>query len=141
MFEELSGQGKSRFWFPVDSNYLAAAKRAAKTVKLANTDVEGRELNHKPAVHIGGGGVTGTAFVDNKDFRKWAHSTFDARVLDMETGAIAQVAEANGVSFLAFRALSDLAGGESGDNQFDIFMSLAGGNLADLLETFLNELK
>ncbi|WP_109311244.1 5'-methylthioadenosine/S-adenosylhomocysteine nucleosidase [Ruegeria sp. AU67] len=141
VFEELSGQGKSRFWFPVDSNYLAAAKRAAKTVKLANTDVEGRELNHKPAVHIGGGGVTGTAFVDNKDFRKWAHSTFDARVLDMETGAIAQVAEANGVSFLAFRALSDLAGGESGDNQFDIFMSLAGGNLADLLETFLNELK
>lgn len=141
VFEELAGHGESRFWFPADKDFLEAAKRAAETVSLTSTDANGRELEHKPVVHIGGGGVTGTAFVDNADFREWAHNTFDARVLDMETGAIAQVADANGVPFLAFRALSDLAGGESGDNQFDIFMSLAGGNLANLVEAFLDELK
>lgn len=141
VFEELAGHGKSRFWFPAASNFLQAAARAAETITLTGADVDGRELSHQPAVHIGGGGVTGTAFVDNADFREWAHDTFDARVLDMETAAIAQVADANGVPFLAFRALSDLAGGESGDNQFDIFMNLAGGNLADLVEAFLRELK
>lgn len=141
VFEELAGHGESRFWFPADSDFLQAARRAAETVSLASTDINGRELNHKPVVNIGGGGVTGTAFVDNAAFREWAHTTFDARVLDMETGAIAQVADANGVPFLAFRALSDLAGGEAGDNQFDIFMNLAGGNLANLVEAFLNEIK
>ncbi len=140
IFEELAGHGKSRFWFPADAKFLAAAEAAASKLKLSDTDAKGQKLDHSPEIHIGGGGVTGTAFVDNAEFREWTHTTFNARVLDMETAAIAQVADANGVPFLAFRALSDLAGGGSGANQFDIFMGLAGGNLADLVEAFLKEL-
>ncbi|WP_170606263.1 5'-methylthioadenosine/S-adenosylhomocysteine nucleosidase [Ruegeria arenilitoris] len=139
-FEELAGHGKSRFWFPADAKYLEVAERASKKVKLTAVSAEGLKLDHFPEVHIGGGGVTGTAFVDNAEFREWAHNSFDARVLDMESAAIAQVADANEIPFLAFRALSDLAGGESGHNQFDIFMSLAGTNLANLIEAFISEL-
>lgn len=140
VFEEMAGHGKSRFWFPADPTLLKAAKRAAAKVRLSDAGADGRKLEHAPEVHVGGGGVSGTAFVDNAEFREWAHTTFEARVLDMETAAIAQVADTNDVPFLAFRALSDLAGGEAGSNQFDIFMGLAGGNLAAMVEAFLQEL-
>lgn len=139
-FEELAGVGKSRFWFPADPHYLAAARRAAEKVTLARRDHQGRVLDRVPKMHVGGGGVSGTAFVDNVAAREWAHGTFGAKALDMETAAIAQVADANGVPFVAFRALSDLSGAESGENQFEIFMGFAAANLANVVTAFLNEL-
>lgn len=140
VFEELAGHGTSKFWFPADETFLAAAKAAASKLELSSTAADGRHLARASQIYVGGGGVSGTAFVDNANFREWAHSTFNARVMDMETAAIAQVADVNSVPFLAFRALSDLAGAESGANQFEIFMNLAGGNLADMVEAFLKEL-
>ena len=140
VFEELAGHGTSRFWFPADEAFLDAAKAAASKLTLSTAAPDGQHLAHAPQIHVGGGGVSGTAFVDNAQFREWAHTTFNARVMDMETAAIAQVADVHDVPFLAFRALSDLAGAESGSNQFEIFMSLAGGNLADMVEAFLKEL-
>ncbi len=139
-FEELAGDGKSRFWFPVDPDYYAVAERAAAKFTIGRKDSGGRTLDRTPKVHVGHSGLSGSAFVDNAKFRQWAYTTFNAGVLDMETGAVCQVAAVNGVPFLAFRALSDLAGGEVGANQFDIFMNIVGDNLADLLEVFLSEL-
>ncbi|WP_170426505.1 5'-methylthioadenosine/S-adenosylhomocysteine nucleosidase [Ruegeria arenilitoris] len=140
VFEELAGHGTSRFWFPADADFLAAAEAAAGKLTLSTVAPDGQHLAHAPQIYVGGGGVSGTAFVDNAKFREWAHTTFHARVMDMETAAIAQVADVHDIPFLAFRALSDLAGAESGSNQFEIFMSLAGGNLADMVEAFLKEL-
>ena len=139
-FEELAGVGKSRFWFPADPHYLAAARRAAEKVTLARCDHQGRVLDRVPKMYVGGNGVSGTAFVDNVAAREWAHRAFGAKALDMETAAIAQVADANDVPFMAFRALSDLSGAESGENQFDIFMGFAAVNLADVVEAFVKEL-
>lgn len=139
-FEELAGVGKSRFWFPADPHYLAAARRAAEKVTLARRDHQGRVLDRVPKMHVGGGGVSGTAFVDNVAAREWAHRAFGAKALDMETAAIAQVADANDVPFMAFRALSDLSGAESGENQFEIFMGFAAANLANVVEAFVKEL-
>lgn len=139
-FEELAGVGKSRFWFPADPHYLAAARRAAEKLTLARRDHQGRVLDRVPKMYVGGNGVSGTAFVDNVAAREWAHRAFGAKALDMETAAIAQVAHANDVPFMAFRALSDLSGAESGENQFDIFMGFAAANLADVVEAFVNEL-
>lgn len=140
-FEELAGDGKSRFWFPVDRDYYAAAERAAAKFTITSGDSSGHTLERTPKVHVGAAGLSGSAFVDNAEFREWAYSTFGACVLDMETAAVSQVADVNGVPFLAFRALSDLAGGEVGPNEFDIFMSIVGDNLAGLVEVFLDELK
>lgn len=139
-FEELAGVGKSRFWFLADPDYLAAARRAAEKVTLARRDHQGRVLDRVPKMYVGGNGVSGTAFVDNVAAREWAHGAFGAKALDMETAAIAQVADANDVPFMAFRALSDLSGAESGENQFDIFMGFAAVNLADVVEAFVKEL-
>ena len=103
-----------RFWFPVDAGLLAVARGMAGGVTLENCDEKGTCLTHKPRIVVGGHGVSGQSFVDNAKFRTYAFDRFEARVLDMESAAVAHVAFTNGVPFIAFRSLSDLAGGGEG---------------------------
>ena len=117
---------ETRFWFPVDDALLAAARAAAAKVELERCTVTDRCLQQVPEVVVGGPGVSGGAFIDNAAFREYAFETFGARVLDMESAAVAHVAYANGVPFIAVRSLSDLAGG-AGENQMEVFLGLAAG--------------
>ena len=130
-----SGEEK-KFWFEVDPRMLAIARDIQGTV-LADCDPAGKCLGHKPKLVIGGNGVSGQAFMDNASFRDYTFSTFAANVLDMESAATAMVAYSNGVPFIAFRSLSDLAGGGSGENEMETFMKLAANNAAKVLLTFL----
>jgi adenosylhomocysteine nucleosidase len=41
------------------------------------------------------------------------------------------------VPFIAFRSLSDLAGGDAGPNQMVTFMALASGNSATVVRAFV----
>ena len=100
-------------------------------------DAQQRCLSHEPHVVIGGNGVSGQAFVDNAAFRDYTFRTFEANVLDMETAATAHVAYANGVPFIAFRSLSDLAGGGEGENEIGTFFKIAADNSARVLLAFL----
>ena len=75
--------------------------------------------------------------MDNAAFREYTFKTFDASVLDMETAATATVAYANGVPYIAFRSLSDLAGGGKGENEIGTFFKLAADNSANVLMAFL----
>ena len=86
---------------------------------------------------IGGAGVSGGAFVDNAAFRSYAFETFGARVLDMESAAVAHVAWANRVPFIAVRSLSDLAGGSEQGNQLEVFFRLAADNAAAVVRAIL----
>ena len=61
---------------------------------------------------MGGAGVSSTAFLANASYHNYLHKTLQANTVDMETAALAHVARANGVPYIAFRSLSDLAGGE-----------------------------
>ena len=61
-------------------------------------------------------------------------------MIDMETSAVAQVAYVNGVPFIAFRSLSDLAGGGEGQNQVRTFFQLAADNSATVVRAFLKAL-
>jgi len=79
-------------------------------------------------------------FVDNAELRAWAFATFKAQVLDMESAAIAHVAYSNEKPFIAFRSLSDLAGGDPGENQWATFVQLASGNSAAVVLAFLEAL-
>jgi adenosylhomocysteine nucleosidase len=97
-------------------------------------------LVHAPKVVVGGNGVSGTAFVDNAAFRKYVFATFKAQVLDMESAAVAHVASMNGVPYLAFRSLSDLAGGGPGENEEHTFEHLAAANSVAVLRAFLKAL-
>jgi adenosylhomocysteine nucleosidase len=131
---------EKQLWFPVDPHLLAVAKTAASAAHLKDCTAENRCLTHKPRIVFGGHGVSGQAFVDNKAFREYVRSTFDAEVLDMESAAVAHVAYANRKPFIAFRSLSDLAGGGEGQNEMETFMQLASDNSATVVIAFLNAL-
>lgn len=76
-------------------------------------------------------------FADNAEFRAYLHKAWNARVLDMESAAVAQVAYANEVPAIVFRSLSDLAGGDAGENQMNAFMALASVNSAEVVRAFV----
>jgi adenosylhomocysteine nucleosidase len=125
------------FWFQVDPEMLSIARQAANSVQLENCASSGICLETEPSVILGGNGVSGPTFVDNAEYREWVWNTFQADALDMETAAVAHVAYVNDVPFIAFRSLSDLAGGGPGANEIDIFFQLASDNSAEVVLTFL----
>ena len=127
---------EKKFWFEADPKMLAMA-RALGDVPLADCDEKKVCLTTKPRLLIGGNGVSGQAFVDNAAFREYTFKTFSANVVDMETAATAMVAYANGVPYIAFRSLSDLAGGGKGENEIETFFKLAADNSAKVLMAFL----
>lgn len=129
-------QEEKKLWFDADPQLMRIARQAAYEVKLDRCDAEKHCLDHQPRVVVGGHGVSGQAFVDNAAFREYTFNTFAASVLDMETAAVAHVAYANGVPFIAFRSLSDLAGGGEGENQIKTFFKLAADNSARVLLAF-----
>ena len=128
---------EGRFWFPADPGMLEIASAVASSISLEDCAPENACLTHAPTVTVGGNGVSGQTFVDNAEFREWAFETFDAEVLDMESAAVAHVAYANRVPFIAFRSLSDLAGGGEGENEMGTFMQLASNNSAAVVKAFL----
>ena len=128
---------ETRFWFPVDEPLLALARAAAGGVDLDRCTADGACLEHTPRIVIGGPGVSGGAFVDNAAFREYTFETFGARVLDMESAAVAHVAWENGVPFIAVRSLSDLAGGSEQANQMEVFFQLAASNAAAVVKALL----
>jgi adenosylhomocysteine nucleosidase len=136
-----SDDQKQVFWFPADPGMLAAARQAAANAKLERCALPGVCLSHQPQVVVGGNGVSGPTFVDNAEYRAWVWQTFQADALDMETAAVAQVAYTNNVPYVAFRSLSDLAGGGPGANEMPTFGLLAARNSTSVLEAFLTRWK
>ncbi|HEX2998018.1 MAG TPA: 5'-methylthioadenosine/S-adenosylhomocysteine nucleosidase [Anaerolineales bacterium] len=128
------------FWLPVSQNMLEAAKESAEQVQLSDCTALKLCLDHKPKVVVGGNGVSGPTFVDNADYREWVWKTFQADALDMESAAVAHVAYVNDVPFIAFRSLSDLAGGGPGENEISTFFQLAADNSANVVIAFLERL-
>jgi adenosylhomocysteine nucleosidase len=120
---------ETRFWFEADRGMLTAAGKIG-AVELKRCTTEQACLPNAPSLVVGGDGVSGPAFVDNAAFRQYVFTTFNARVLDMESAAVAMVAHANGVPFIAFRSLSDLAGGDLAANEMSMFFQLASDNSA-----------
>ena len=127
---------EKKFWFEADPALMEIARRAAG-VALERCDSQRQCLSHEPRVVLGGNGVSGQAFVDNVAFREYTFKTFNANVLDMETAATAMVAYSNGIPFIAFRSLSDLAGGGEGENEMKTFFRIAADNSARVLLAFL----
>lgn len=135
------GEAEAHFWFPVDAELAAIAAQVAETTDLAECNADNACLSHAPVIRIGGNGVSGSSFVDNAGLREWIFDTFEAQVVDMESAAVAQVAWANQVPFIAFRSLSDLAGGGEGENEMGVFMSLAAENSAQVVKRFVGAME
>ena len=135
---QVASQNRERqFWFAVDERMLAKAHQLSGEYVLRRCADSGECLEETPRLIVGGNGLSGPTFLDNALFREWIWDTFEADAVDMETAAVAQVATTNGIRFLAFRALSDLAGGSAGSNQILTFGRLAADNSAAVLRRFL----
>lgn len=131
-------EAKRQFWWPVDGELLAIAEVAAGIVEFERCSPQGQCLDEAPRVVLGGRGVTGSIFLDNAEVRTYLYDTFGAQVAEMETAAVAMVAHANDVPFIAFRSLSDLAGGGHADeNEMFAFFHIAAQNSASLVVAFL----
>ncbi len=128
-----------KFWFDVDSKMLDTAKQAAAGLVLDDCPLVGTCLADKPQVKVGGRGVSGPTFVDNAEYRQWVWENFQVDALDMRSAAVAHVAYVNKIPFLAFRSLSDLAGGGPGSNELLTFFQLASTNSARAVLAFLQK--
>lgn len=131
------GPDDEGFWLAVDGEMLDLARGAAGSVTLVDSTPDGIHLENEPEIVLGGNGVSNSFFVDDPEYRGWLWSAFEANAVDMETAAVARVAAERGVPFIAFRSLSDLAGGGPGANEVDIFFQLAADNAAAVVLEFL----
>ncbi|CAN7153321.1 5'-methylthioadenosine/S-adenosylhomocysteine nucleosidase [Rhizobacter sp. LjRoot28] len=140
-------QGAFFFDYPVDAEMLAVAQgiepplqRCGPRATRADGSIdEALCVRQVPRLRVGGRGVSGTAFLANARYRDYLHHVLQARSFEMETAALAHVALANDVPYIAFRSLSDLAGGESFDAEAGaLFTSgLAEANEAAVTLSFL----
>jgi len=129
----------ARVWFPADPALLDTARKVAAEVALQRCAAD-KCLVHPPKVVVGGNGVSAPVFLDNAGYRKYLRATFEARVVDMESAAVAHVALVSKTPFIAFRSLSDLAGGGAGANEMHTFMALASDNSATVVKAFVKAL-
>jgi adenosylhomocysteine nucleosidase len=111
--------GEFVFDYRADPAMVAVARSLAPALERCGpkaTSASGVDpklcVGARPEVVVGGRGVSGTAFVADAAYRTYLFEQLHAQCVDMETAALAHVALANGVPFIAFRSLSDLAGAE-----------------------------
>lgn len=130
---------------PVDPELLGLARKVVPTIALERCVPPSEKmlagsalcLPRKPRIEVGGTGVTAGIYADNAEFRIYLHKAWNARVLDMESAAVMQVAYTNMVPAIVFRSLSDLAGGDKHKNMEDTFEHLASVNSAHVVRAFV----
>jgi len=121
-------------FFPADPALLDAARRALTKLPPIQWST------NTARVKVGGNGIAGPVFMDNREYREWAFRVWQAECLDMESTAIAQVCWANKVPVLIIRSLSDLAGGQEGLNAADFTEVPISRHAAIVLRAVIDEL-
>ena len=134
-------QGEYKFDYEVDPAMLDVARSIKPMLQQCGT--KGGEklcVSNTPKIKVGGRAVSSTAFQANVARRTYLFDTLQAEVADMETAALAHVAYANQVPYIAFRSVSDLAGGQDFNEVGAFFGSgLAETNEAAVTLAFLDE--
>jgi len=115
-------------YFSVDPALLDAAYRAVEA--LPPIPVEG---GRNATLRVGGNGVSGSVFVDNAEYRDWIRRVFRADIAEMEGAAIGQAALVNDLPWIVVRGVSDLAGGQHGQNTEEIYDRIASRNAVTVL--------
>ena len=116
-------KGGYMFDYPVNTEMLAIARelkpaleRCGPRAKRPDGSVDEKLcVKQQPRMLVGGRGVSATIFLANPQYRTYLHEVLQAQTFEMETAALAHVAHANNVPYIAFRSLSDLAGAEGFD--------------------------
>lgn len=126
--------GHIPFFNPTDTLGYRPSDRLVAAVR--------RELG-PPPFSLGNGGrivlgtiLTGDQFLASDRQRELLHSRFTAQAIEMEGGAVAQVADRYGIDQLAIRTLSDLAGSESSET-FTEFLDLVAHQTVEVFRRLL----
>ena len=124
-----SGTGQTDpAFFPPDANLLAAARRAAGTVKLSRGPIP--ESDPAPRI-LEGLIATGDAFVADPARRNEIRTALKASAVEMEGAAVAQVCARFNIPFLLIRSITDRADGQA-SNSYQRFVDTSSGNAAEL---------
>ncbi|MBS1208216.1 MAG: Menaquinone via futalosine step 2 [Proteobacteria bacterium] len=131
-------EGEFRFDYLADPAMLAVAREIRPVLDTCGPRSPVQCVSSQPVLRVGGRAVSATAFLANPEYRRYLFDTLQAEAIDMETAALAHVAYANQVPFIAFRSLSDLAGGDDFTDVGAFFGSgLAERNEASVTLSFL----
>jgi len=124
-------------FFEIDKTLLERAELVAQGLKLKTV------RDRVPQVKAGGKGVSGNSFIDQKEKREFLKEKFDAQIVDMESAAVAQVSNVNGIPVLVVRSCSDLAGGSgssTASEEIKAFFKVAADNSATFVLELLKNL-
>ncbi len=130
---------KNVMFFSVDQNLLETAKLSAQKARESFKSI-GERI---PEVRVGGIGASGNSFIDQEEKRTWLKDRLNAQIVDMESAAVVQVANINGVPILVIRSCSDLAGGSgssTAQEELSRFFEVAADNSAMLVLELLSSL-
>ena len=122
-------------YFTASANLVSLVKKAVANIP-ASTMPSGTPIG----VHVGGNGVTGSVFLDNAQYRQWLQEVYSAQVTEMESAAVGQVCFVNNVEWIIIRSISDLAGGQEGKNEENVFDAIASGTGTKLMIGLLDEI-
>ncbi|KAG6677505.1 hypothetical protein I3843_14G029600 [Carya illinoinensis] len=148
---------------PNTARPLVWAQTSQQWLDLA-ANLEGMELQQcvnsslclpkKPKLVVGLRGSSANIFVDNAAYRDFLIRNFGVSSVDMESAAVVmkttnragdftfsfQTSLSNGFPVVVIRGLSDMAGGQSGENAIQIFGSLAAQNAVKVVVQFIKTL-
>ena len=122
-------------YFSVSPLLLDLAKKALASIEAIKMP-SGKPIT----VSIGGNGVTGSVFTDNGEYRKWLRDVYSAQVTEMESAAVGQVCFVNDIEWIIIRSVSDLAGGQHGKNEENVFDAIASGTGTKLMIGLLDQI-
>ncbi|XP_059628400.1 bark storage protein A-like [Cornus florida] len=126
-------------WAQITDNWLRLAARL-QGMELERCVNSSLCLPEKPKLLVGLRGSSANIFVDNAAYRDFLFRTFQVSSVDMESAAVVMTSLSNGFPVIVIRGLSDLAGGQPGKNQIDIFGPLAALNAAKAVIHFVKTL-
>jgi len=114
-------RGEFRFDYEVDPAMLAVARSIAPSLERCGPRAKTAAgaapdpklcVTTQPKLFVGGRGVSAPVFLANPHYRKYLFEQLQVQAFEMEGAALAHVAFANGIPYISFRSLSDLAGAE-----------------------------
>jgi adenosylhomocysteine nucleosidase len=130
--------GEFVFDYPVNPEMFQVAQAIQPALARCGPLNPSLCVSTQPVIRRGGRGLTAGFFLANPDYRAYVSNVLEGQSFDMETTAFAHVAYANEVPFIAFRSLSDLAGGSDFNDVGAFFGSgLAEANSSAVTLAFL----
>jgi adenosylhomocysteine nucleosidase len=102
-----------RFGYPVEPELMGRVKSRLKGLTLPPLSAAAGGAGRPPRVNYGTV-LTGDQYLHCERTRSRLHNDFGGLAIEMEGGALAQICESFGIPWLVIRALSDLAGADSG---------------------------